>query len=785
MLWRKLLRDCWHLRGQLVSIAAVMACGIGAVVGLGTLVICLREARDGYYDRAHFPQVFASVRRAPEALAPRLAAIPGVMLVQTRVAARSLLQVPGLADVATGYILSLPGDGPTAMGMLHLLHGRLPAAGSGGEAVVGVHFAEANHLQPGDTLGAIVEGRWRRLVITGMAISPEFIHDAIPGAPPFGDSRHFGVLWMPRQPLAAMYDMEGAFNDVTLALAPGASTAPVLAALDALLVPYGGGHAYARKDQPSNVIVEGEIAQMRAFARVMPAIFLFVSAFLLNVVLSRLIDTERESLAVLKALGYDDRAIGWHYLGFVGAVVVLGTAMGIPFGNWLGARFVDLYAKFFRFPDFTFRTSVPLILLSTLVSAGSATVGALSAIRRAVRLPPAEGMRPPEPPMLRQLLLERLGLASQVPAAVRMVLRNLERTPFRSVTGIVGIALSAGVLLAGIFAFDSAEYLGWIQFEQVYRHDGEVLFTHARPLRVRHELARLPGVKGAELFRMTGARVLAGTRYRDIALVGLEPGAQLRRLVDADGRAHPIPSGGVVLTSALARVIGVRRGDTVTLEIYERGVDARVPVVALVDELFGNSAYMALPALARLMREPQAVTGAYLAWDAGAERAVLARLARMPYVGAATTREAGHAAFDKQITESMNTTTATITIVACIIALGVIYNGARIALSERGRELASLRVLGFRKGEVAQLLFGEQGALLLVGVPAGLLIGLGLAHLIAWAFQSELFRFPVIIRAGTYLFTVGAVAVAGVLAGAAIAGRLSRLDLIAVLKTRE
>jgi putative ABC transport system permease protein len=783
---RKLVRDLRHLRGQMLSIGGVVACGIAAVVAMGSTLQTIQHARTEYYEQARFAHVFASLKRAPESMARRLAAIPGVAAVETRVTASVLLDVPGLTEPATGWVVSIPTDRPQVLNRLHVRRGRWPAAGVSDEVLLGEHFADANRLGVGDTLAAVINGRWRRLTIVGVAISPEFVHDVAAGFHLFSDSRHFGVLWMGRDALGPLYGMDGAFNDVTVALAPGANEDDVIDRLDAILSPHGGGRAYGRDDQPSNNVVTGEIKQLRAFGIVMPAVFLFVAAFLVSIVLSRLVSTQRGEIATLKAFGYTNRAVAGHFLGYALVALALGAVVGIPFGAWVGSKYTALYQPFFRFPAFEHHTSIGLVVLSVAVAGGSAVVGALSAVRSAAALPPAEGMRPPTPPIFRPLLLERLGFVGAFSPTVRMVLRSLERRPWRAAASIVGVSLAVGTFVGGTFAFDVAMYMGDLQFRVVEREDLAVGFTTPLPARTRHELRAVPGVARVEMYRSVPVRLVHGHRFRQMAITGLEREATLRRLVDGDGRIYPIPPGGVVLTTTLGAALDIERGDTVRVELLERGgAERRVVVTALLDELLGIAGYMEIGELNRLVGEGPVVSGAYLALEPGGEARALAVLRRLPGVAGATPRRAMLESFEEQITSMITLTTTIVALLACVIAVGVLYNGARIALSERGRDLASLRVIGFTKREVAGMLLGEQGAVNLAGTPLGLLLGLGLAWLIAFAFKSELYRFPVIVTARTYLWGVVMVIVAGAAAGIAMRRRLNALDLIAVLKTRE
>lgn len=785
-LTRKLLRDLVRSRGQVLSIAAVVACGVASVITMRSALDTMRRARDAYYEHARFPHVFASLKRAPESVAERIGAIRGVAAVETRVVANALLDVPGLDVLAQGFIVSVPAAGAPLLNTLHLRSGRFLDARSDDEVLINEHFAAANAKGPGDSLDAVINGRWRRLHVVGVALSPEFILDAAPGVGQFSDSKHHAILWMRRDALASLYDMEGAFNDVAILLDANGREREVIAAVDAILKRYGGGHAYGRADQASNRVVIGELEQLRVFGTAMPLIFLSVAAFLLNVVLSRLVSTQREEIATLKAFGYGNGAIARHFLGYPVAAIALGSVGGIALGIWVGRRFTTMYSSYFRFPSFEHYTSPTLIVIAIVVSGGAAIAGALGGVRAAVRLPPAEGMRPAAPTMFRPLLIERLGWGALLPPAARMVIRDLERRPFRTLASITGVALAAAVLVVGMFAFDSARYMSNLQFRVVEREDLTVMFTAPRSARVAHELAATPAVERVELYRAVPVRISADQHARQIAIMGLEPRGELRRLVDREGRIYGVPASGLVLTSALARILGVSVGDTVTLELLERGGELRrVVVAAELDELLGLGGYMNLADLNRMMREAPMASGAYLRLATAEERALVQRVARLPGVAGTVTRRAMLESFDRQISESLRTIVTIVVSLALVVAVGVIYNGIRISLSERSRELASLRVLGFTRREVATLLFGEQGVIDIVGTPLGLLLGLGLSHWMIRGFENEMYRFPVVVRASTYLFSTGIIAAAAIGASYSMRRRIYSLDLVAVLKTRE
>lgn len=782
---RKLFRDLLHMRGQVAAIALVVACGVAAFVAMRGTYRSLLATQSAYYAEYRFADVFAHLKRAPETLAARVREIPGVGSVETRVVAEVTLDVPGVAEPASGRLVSIPTHRAPTLNDLHLLSGRLPEPSRGEEVVISGAFSRANDLHPGDTLDAVINGRWQRLSIVGVALSPEFVYE-IRGGDMFPDGRRFGVIWMSREALGPAFRMEGAFNDLAVTLAPGGSEEQVIKRLDALLEQYGGMGAYGRADQASHHFISNEIAELRVTGTFIPAVFLGVTAFLIHLVLSRLVSTEREQIGLLKAFGYTSFAVGFHYLKLALAAVAGGTALGVFVGWWFGYRVTALYAEFFRFPVLRYETDWQVVLSAALISFGAATLGALSAARRAVRLPPAEAMRPEQPARFRTGLVERAGFQRLIPTTARMIVRNLERYPLKALMSAFGVSLSVALLVVGFYFFDAIERVIDVQFRFVYREDAVVAFNEPRPARARYELERLPGVIRVETFRAVPARLRFQHRTRRVGLLGVEPEGELFRIVDQDFKVHAPPPEGLLLTTELAEALGVRPGDALTVEVLEGARPVReVAVAGTVDELLGLSAYMDRRALNRLMREGGTISGARLMVDERESARLYATLKRTPAVSGVVVPGAVLQNFNATVARTVGTSTTVMIFFACVITVGVVYNGARIALSERGRELASLRVLGFTQGEVGVMLLGEQALLTGAAVPLGYATGLGLVVLITRAVDTELMRLPLVVSAETFALAFVITACASLASGLLVSLRLRRLDLISVLKTRE
>ncbi len=794
---RKLLRDLRLMWSQALTIALVVASGVGGFITTLSAVDSLALARDRFYASGRFADVFASVKRAPNALVATLLATPGVADVQTTIEQIVRIELPDVADPVLGQLIGVDAQAPQRMNRVTVRNGQALDIGNGSgsdtgrmrlsdqaiPALVSAAFADARGLRPGSRISALINGKRRTLQITGIALSPEFIFAGLQGVP---DLRGFGVFWVPRDALAAAYDMDGAFNRVAIKLAPGASEPAVLEALSAQLTRYGGREAHGRTDQPSHAILDSEIKQQRVLGTLLPSIFLGVAAFLLNVVVSRLVATQREQIAALKALGYPNVTIGVHYLKLVLVIVALGLVLGVLLGDVLGTLFLRLYAESFYFPSFDHRIAPWLLVVGISITLTTAVLGTLNAILATVRLAPAEAMRPQAPGRYRRTLVERLGITGLSPA-LRMILRNMERRPLRTALSIGGVAASVAIVVMGNFFSDAIDYIVDAQFNVALRSDVVIWMPEAAADSARHEVARLPGVTAVESGRDVAVRFVNGHLSQRGAIQGRAQHAELRRIVDLDLRVvSHLEGDGLVMTDRLANKLGLRVGQTVRVEVLEgRQRTLDVPLVGTVREMMGLNAYIERRALNRLLQEGDLSTEFALAIERGREGELLEASKQMPRVIGAFSKATVLRNMQEVSARNIRIMSTVLTLFATVIAVGVVYNNARIALAERTWELASLRVLGFTRAEVSGLLLGEMAISIAIALPLGMALGFGLVQMVSTLVASDQFLFPVVIQPATYAWAGIVVLVAAAASALVVRRRIDKLDMVAALKTRE
>jgi putative ABC transport system permease protein len=782
---RKLWRDLSRMKGQALAVAMVMGCGLAMMIMARSLVFSLESTRREYYEANRFAEVFAMMKRAPNSLAARIKEIPGVGTVQPGVAVQVTIDLPELDEPASGQVRSWPDFGTPELNRLFLRRGRWLAPGSRGEVLVGEAFANANSLQPGDTIAMLLHGRRQTFRIAGIVLSPEFVFESRPGAA-LPDNRTYGVFWMPYRELSTAFQLYGAFNYLSLTLEPGASERAVIAALDLLLTPYGGRGAYGRADHPSHIRVSDEIRVQKMMSIGFPVVFLSVAAFMINAVLLRLLNLQREQIAIMKAFGFTNRQIAFHYLKFALVIVAVGTALGGCGGMLLGHRLVLLYHKFFRFPDLSFHADPFAFPLALLVCAVAAVVGVFGAVRRAARVPPAEAMRPEPPANYRPAFVERTGIAHLLSHTFRIAVRNLERRPVQALFTVAGLALATGILVVPNAFRDSVALVMETQWDTIQRSDLSIGLVEPNDTRVRHLLRQLPGVITVEPTRGVAARISFGHQRRQLGIQGIPADSLHSRVIDDDNHLIPLRPDSLVLSFKLAENLGAKVGDDVCVEILDGKRPVRnVRLVGLAGDFTGMSAYMDLPSLNRLMGEGDIINSANFRID-GARRAEFLRaLKGIPSVAWVAIKESLRENFRSTTAASIGTIQKIYLVFAVVVAFGVVYNNARISLAERARELATLRVIGFSQREVATVLVTELVVLAIIAVPIGLLIGTGFARVIVSAVNTETIRLPLVLTASNYAFAVLVVAIASALSAIFVLRMLHHLDLVGALKAPE
>lgn len=780
----KLVRDLFHMKAQVLTISLVVACGVAVLAGMLSTYESLLLAQRSFYNHSRFAHVFAEVKRAPSNLTQRIGKLDGVSQVEDRLVYDLLLDMEGRDEPAVGHFVSLPRGQQSALNRLQITKGRWPLPEQDNEVLVGQAFFEFNKLELNQEISAMFNGRYRKLRVVGVAVSPEYIY-VVPGNNPLPDDEHYGVFWIRRDSLAAAFDMQGAFNSLSLTLLPGTNRQAIMKTIDRWFLPYGGIGSYSRKEQTSNMYLTDEIRGLKIQATVIPFIFLCVAAFLLNVVIGRIISTQREQIATLKAVGFRDTTVASHFLKMSLVIVSIGLILGMALGYWLADSMTQLYIQYFRFPVLT-QTMPPYIpFLSLSLSAGSALLGVLHSLRIIFRMAPAEAMRPSLPTEYHSNWVERSGLPQKFSNEGRMVLRGLGSRPLRSVLSALGISFALVIVILGMFWSDAIDHLMHVQFSLIQKEDASITFVKPLPNRALHELQSLPGVIHAEGLRAIPVRIYHGPKTETTAMFGVSPDSQLKAILDTNLNPIPIPQNGIVMSQTLAKKLKVSPNDKIAFEVLEgsrpKGV---LPVGGIVDDFLGQFLYARSDTLHRLMKEGPKMNSVLLKTDGEQNQKLYTKLKNYPAIASVNFKTAALKTFNDTTAKFMLVFATILTIFSIVIAFGIVYNSARITLSERDWEFATLQVLGFSSWEVFKMLMGEILILCVAALPLGWTLGYYLTKALIDYMAPEELAIPMKIEMST--FTWGGLTLVGsvIISGYVLWRKIRSLDFNEALKTR-
>lgn len=785
---RKLLRDMWQARGQALAVAVVVACGVAVYIAIGSAYRNLLLTRDSYYEEYRFADFEIYVDRAPRSAVFKLESIPGVRKARARIVQDVNVDVPGIDESRTGRIVSMPEKQTPVLNDIFMLDGRYFEPGQLNEVILSKRFAEANGLSLGDSIEVSLDRKKHALNIVGLALSPEYVYlirnvqELVPSP------ERFGILWVPEDFAETALDLREACNNLVGTVDNPEGIDLILDEAGEILESYGVFAKTGREDQISHRFVTDEIKGLGVNAKVTPAIFLGISALIILVLLTRMVRQERTEIGLLKAYGYSDIAVASHYLKYAIVLSGIGCLAGFVLGQYLANAMIKMYIQFYEFPILRARM-YPFILAQSMgIALGFAVLGAMVAATRAAAVRPAESMRPPAPGFGTRTFLERIdSVWKRLSFTNKMIARNLARSPLRSSFNAFGVAISCLVLMIGFFSSNAMDYMIQFQFTEVQREDMTVNLTREMGKDALYEFQRFDHVRRVEPVLLYPFTLRNGWREKDVVIMGISGDSVLQRLMDSDKNVISIQGEGVVLPAYLAKQLGVEAGDYLETEPLMGRLKNKksVRVRGISQQYLGSSVYMTIDALSRVIDEPFAMNALHVQTEAGGEDALNTFLKDVATVAAVAVKARMLESLLATLAMSMKIMNTIMVGFAGAIAFAIIYNVTAVSLAERERELASLRVLGFTQQEVGAILYRENFVLAVLGIMFGLPLGVSMCGLMVHAYTTDLYRFPFYIAPSSYMIT--SVLAAGFvgLANLAVRRRISRLDMVEVLKSRE
>ncbi|HEV3004382.1 MAG TPA: ABC transporter permease [Pirellulales bacterium] len=785
---RKLVRELRTSGGLLLAITSIMAVGVACYVALGFAYRNLAIAKRNYYAECRMPDFAIEVKKAPLAELAPLARLPGVVEIRPRVQFLATVDLQRVPEPLNGIVLSLPDRREPVLSDIVLRRGGYFSDTRDNEVIVNEAFARRHGLHPGHWVHLLLNDRRQELFIVGTAVSSEFTYLVGPGSIT-PDPEHLGVFYLKQSFAENVFDFAGATNQVLGRLAAGVPPDEVLRRAELLLAPYGVFTTIPLRDQPSNRFLSNEIQGLEAFGVINPVIFLSVAALVLNVLMTRLAEQQRVVVGTLKALGYLDRQVFAHFLKFGLCIGLLSGVIGIGLGYWISGAMNGLYRKFFEFPSLETHFYPETAVKGLVVSLACSLVGSVHGARAVLKLSPAEAMRPKPPSRGGAIWLERFGgFWRRLSFGWRMTLRNVFRHRFRSAAGAFAAAMGAALMTNALMLVAATQYMIEFQFQRIQRSDVDLGFKQEHGRDALDETLRLPGVDHAEPVLDVACTFVNGPHTRKSGITGLLPGARLTTPRDAAGRRLRIADTGLTLTRKLAQILHVERGQTIEVRPVKGLREPRTAtVVEIADSFMGLAAYADIDFLSRLIGEEQATTGVQLAVASTpqARQGLYRELKRLPALQSVTARADAIANVMETLVKNQRVFIGLLVMFAGVIFFGSVLNSSLVGLAERQREVATLRVLGYTEWQVGGLFLRESllvnslGTLL--GLPLGYLLNVG----ITIAYDTDMFRIPVVDPTWICVWTAIIGTVFALLAQAVVQSAIRAMDWLEALQTKE
>lgn len=785
MLWKKMWRELRENKAAYLACLAVIAIGLMLFVAMSVLFEGLNEAKNNFYGDYRFADGFAKVRGISQIQVDRLAFVEGISRLEGRRVEDVRVFFPEREENVYLRLVSLRPEQTARLNDVMLQAGTLPAAGSR-SILPDPGFLEANGLQTGDTIPVIIAGNQVELTVTGAAISPEFVYAMRTPMDIYPDPATFGVAYLPLDVMQNLFGEES-LNDITFTLAPGHTYEDVEGRLKPRLESYGLESIYAREDQLSEVILNQELQSLQSMVTSMPLLFLIVAATILYILLKRMVEQQRGQIGTLKALGYSSREILFHYISYALIIGALGGLFGALLGFWLSYPLMAMYETFFNLPGLTGRFSFYYLVLGVLFSTGFGALAGYFGSKDVLKLQPAEAMKPPAPPSAKQTLLEGWrAYWNNLTVQGKMATRNMFRNLGRSFITLIGVMFAFSLIATTGYFLSLMDVLLVDQFTKVQTHDVKVVFTApTNSWEARLELSPLPGVNRFEAYLEAPATLQHGWYEKDTVILGLEPESEMYNLLNRNGVKVALPAEGILLSQNLAESLRAEAGSRLEIESpYAKDSPVYSEVVDIIPQYLGTNAYMDIQALGRLLGQGNISTAALLAVEEGAFPYLKDRYRESAGVFSVEEKSALLNKF-QELMESYSFTFWVLALFGILTGFAVIYNSGMVSLSERRRELASLRVMGMTSEEVLQVLSFEQWFVSLFGMLAGVPMTMLFLQGMANAMQNDVFTYPVMFELQPFIIGTVGTAASIWLTQRFIFSKIRQLSMVEALKERE
>lgn len=782
---RKLIRDLWQIKGQFISVLVVVIIGVMFYTGINAGYRNLSGASEKYYSDYRFADLWATFYKAPESVEQKAQALPFVKMATGRVVQDVNIGISGQNAVIR--LITLPDVKKDIVNDIVIQSGKYFSDADSNQCLVEEGFFKAHGLKEGDYIYPVINGNEVKLKVIGSVISPEYVYALKDASELVADYNKFGIVFVKKSFGQAVLGLDGMVNSLGMTVKEGTDIGKAKDDIEKLFREYGVTAVTDRDAQVSYKLVSEKMKGYQSLGTAFPVIFFIVAAVIIFITMGRMVENQRVQIGVLKAFGFSDLQVLVHYLSFSALIAILGSVIGSILGVFLGKGFTGLINQYFVFPNPQAKMYPDLVIPASLLTLFFCLLAGYNSCKRAFAIMPSEAMRPRSPMKGRKILIERIGILwRNLEYTWKMILRNIFRYKRRALLTSIGVIFATAITVFALGEKNSMDHLVAQQYTNIQNYDIKVSFTRFMSKEELNTIRGISHVVKLEPVVETGVELSNGWRKKDTGFTALIDNPQMYRAADKEGNPVRLPHNGILIPDKLARALDVKPGDMVSIKSFLPGREKKeVPVKGIIAQYLGTSAYSSMDSVNLILGEGGIANSVVLKIDsASSEKQVIDALKKMPAVGSVQSK-----------TEAMNNLVSNLgamtsaigfmIFLASVLSVAVIYNIATISIFERQRELAMMKVLGFKDSEVRRLVFNENYLITLFGILIGLPLGSLLGGSMMASYESDAYTFPFLVGGRSYVLAAILIIGFTAIANFILMKKISRIGMVEVLKSIE
>lgn len=775
----RLLRMVKHSKGQFISVTTIVAVALCIYVLFSITSVNINNAVDQYYSDTSINDLVIELMRIPQAAVDDLKSIDGISDAQGRVSVDVPLQVTDKDEKVNIRVVSLPKNGGV-INKLYTIKGNKAELGED-NVIVLEQFANARNINIDEVITPYINGRTYNLKVSGVAASSEYIYLMENEQSLLPALDKFGVVYVTESFAQSVFGYRGSYNEVLIKLREQKNIEDIIDIVEKRLDKYGLKRITKLEDQLSNNVLTQKVDGIQMMSSILPVMFLMVAAIIISIMLSRIVSNDRMAIGVLKALGYSNFNILFHYTKYALSIGLAGSVTGIAGGVLLSKPMSEVFVSYFNIPLSGIKLQhsyiVNAILLTSLFCIGSGLFGA----RGVIKIMPADSMRPEAPKSGKRILMERITfLWRHIPFSWKMVIRNILRNKRRFSFLVLGLALAYGINVVPLYMMNTMVSMFELQFGEYQKMDYTINFV--RPLHegVITDLSHLIKSGRIEPRLEYPFELVNGWRKNTVGIIGVPQQTAFYKFVDKDSNVVKLPNNGIFITEAVAKSLNVKEGETIIVKSFLPGKeDVSLQVAGIVKQYLGANAYMNIEEMRALLLERQMITGVSVASKDNLKE----KLKDVRNISTVSSVGDMKQSFVEYL-DTMNLAIGLYMLFGGILGFALIYNATIISISERKMEFASLRIMGFEKKDVYGMISKENLIMALIAIIVGVPLGLGMINGMADSFSSEMITFPVIFSPKFFIQAAAATIIFAIVAQLATLRKIYNLNFIDALKSR-